>query len=558
MKLDFKPLEIFNFDVLIIGSGGAGLRAAIEAKKFNSNLKVLVVSKGKTGYGNNTVVSEGYFNTLGFGDKKDSSEIFASDIMAAGRHINNPKLIKTFVEHVGQLVFELKKFGVKFKEKNGRVDLLKVPGHTYARTVHVIGSGKGIIQPLYQYASKIGVQFKDGVLITKILKNGDVVVGAVGVGRNGGIYVFNAKSTILATGGGGWIYARSNNPGGMTGDGYILAYEVGLPLMDMEFVQFYPTYVFEKGLRLLLLYEKLVVQGAILRNFFGENIIKKYGITSFSQLTRDLLSRILMFEILGGRGKNGLIELDLTTLNREAVNDYLKLLASKGFPLEREKVYVSPVAHFFMGGIKIDEFCQTGLEGLYAVGEVTGGLHGANRLGGNALSEIFVFGKIAGKNAAIRASNVRVAEEAKKEVSGEVSKLKNILNQTGDEKLEKIQQKFRETMWYKVGIIRDRENLREALEMLNILQENVSYIKVENFFEYVRLLELKNMITLGLLISKAALHREESRGSHYRLDYPDEDKNRIKNIIISRKNGKPTISIEEPRLNSLNFLGKNF
>ncbi len=543
MKSNFKSPETFNVDVLVVGGGGAGLRAAIEAKETAPNLKVLVVSKVKAGFGN-TVVAEGYLNVPCLGDEKDSPEIFARDIITAGRQVNNPKLVKIFTEEAKNLVQDLKRLGVKFNEKNGKPVLMTIPGHSYPRTVSTVGMGRGLTQPLYNYALNLGVQFKDRVLITKILRNDKKVIGAIGVDREGKIYVFNAKSIVLATGGAGWMYARSNNPGGMTGDGYALAYDLGLPLVGMEFVQFYPTYVFEKGVRVLVIYEKLVVQGATLRNSLGEDVIAKRGLTP-SKVTRDVLSRILMMEILEGHGKDGLIELDLTTLNRKAVEDYLQVLSKRGFPVKKERVKVSPAAHFFMGGIKIDESCQTGLEGLYAAGEVVGGIHGANRLGGNALSEVFIFGRIAGKNAASKALEEELVEIEKEKISVEVERLEEILNQPGKESLVEVQQKLRETMWYKVGIVRNEESLNEALNELKTIEERIKNVRIENFFDLVRLLEIENMIKVGSVVSMAALHRKESRGSHYRTDYPEEEKGWIKNIIILQKNGKTTISTED-------------
>ncbi len=541
MSLKIKPLETIFVDVLVIGSGGAGLRAAIEAKKTDPSLRVLVTSKVKAGFGN-TVVAEGYFNIPCLGDERDSSENFVKDVMTAGRWVNNSKLVQVFCEEAKNLAFDIEQFGIKFRRKDGKVMFMISPGHSNTRTVSVVGMGRGLAQPLHVYASELDVQFEDGVLITKLLKSCGRAVGAIGVNRLGRIYVLQAKSVVLATGGAAWIYSRSNNPGGMTGDGYALAYDLGLPLVDMEFVQFYPTYVFEKDTHLLVIYERLILQGAVLRNSLGEDVISKNGFKPL-QVTRDILSRILMMELLEGRGKDGLITLDLENLNRRAVKDYLQTLSRRGFNVERDMVGVTPVAHFFMGGVRIDEFCQTDLEGLYAAGEVVGGVHGANRLGGNAISEILVFGRIAGKNAATTALNRKFIEPEKEEVANEFARLERILNQTGNESLMEVQRKIRETMWFKVGIIRNEQNLNEATYGIKKLSENMVNIKIRDFFEFLRFLETQNMAKISAIIIKAALHRKESRGSHYRTDYPDEEEKWIKNIIVSKKNNEPTILI---------------
>ncbi len=381
-------------------------------------------------------------------------------------------------------------------------------------------------------------------MVTRILKNGRRLAGCVGFDKTGFLHIFEAKSLILAAGGAGWIYWRTGNPGGMTGDGYVLALEAGLPLIDMEFIQFYPTYAFGRGLKTLLLYEKLLANGAVLRNRFGENIPAKYGLSTVKGMTRDLFSRAIMLEILEGRGIEGLAILDLKGLDRLAVKEYLSTLESRGIRLG-EQMLVSPAAHFTMGGIAVEELCQTLIEGLFAAGEVVGGLHGANRLGGNALSEAFIFGREAGRQASAYAPEAPIVPPPIEEVEAEKARLESLLNGKGECEIPPLQRKLRETLWLKAGVVRSGEGLKEALAFLSQLKGELEELHVKDFHQLAMLLELENMVKVGLMVVESALRRKESRGAHQRIDCPEEKPDWRKNIIITLKNGGLTFT-EKP------------
>jgi len=527
-------------DVLIIGGGAAGLRAAIAAKETNPNLRVLLLSKIEAGYGSNTYVAEGYVNALNV-EGDDNAKSFISDIKKAGREICNKILVEFFAKQASQLISDLQRLGVSIKQKNGRIVFMKLAGHSQPRTIILEGKGARLALTLRHFAARLGIQFINGVMVTEIIKEGKQAVGAVAVDRKGNLYVFSFKTAVLATGGGGWMYLRSGCPGGMTGDGYALALRLGLSLVDMEFAQFFPTYAFGKAFKTLLVYERLLPLGATIRNISGENILEKYGIP-VSNLTRDSLTRIIMVELLEGRGeKGGFLKMDLSRLNLEAGNDYLATLREK-LLADKTELLISPAAHFNMGGILTDSSCRTELNGLYAAGEVVGGVHGANRLSANALSEALIFGKTAGINAAKEATEKISIEVNRDMVESEASRLEYLLTRRGGEKISNLTRHLRETLWYKVGPVRSRESLKEANRELEEIRSKLSKVHVGNFYDLVRLLELENMLLSASAIVLAAEHRKESRGAHYRLDYPEEDDKQLKSILVKMRRERLEVS----------------
>lgn len=528
MKL--KPPQTLETDVLIIGGGGAGLRAAIEARKYN--VDVLIVSKSRVGYGNNTAISgAGFAAATGIREPQDTPEVYLKDTIVAGRFLNNQRLVEVLAEGSSQQVYDLVRFGARFRRRNGGFLIVPVPGHTYPR--HVSGAkplGTDFTLPLRQYALNEGVKFAEGILITRLLKHGEMVNGAWGLDGKGNVYAFNAKTTILAAAGMGEIFLRTNNAPGATGDGYALAYQAGVPLQDMEFVQFYPTGMGKTG-KQLWGYEIFLSRGATLRNSLGEDVLERHGIKDFMVMTRDMLTRAIMFEILEGRDISGTVAADLSSIpadRRERLDTYIR---EQRHP---EKPFVAPTTHFMMGGSVIDESCQTVVQRLYAAGEVCGGVHGANRLAGNALTEVFVFGTIAGNNAAQKALDAGRLAPSSSEIKAEMERLES-WGEGGSEDIHHLHQSLRETMWYKAGIIRSRDSLEEALEQVCSLKERAKRAKVTDYSSLIQAVKLDNMILVSEMIIRAALQRTESRGAHYRTDYPEENNNAwLKNIVISR------------------------
>jgi aspartate oxidase len=286
--------------------------------------------------------------------------------------------------------------------------------------------GVGFTLPLRAYAASLGVNFAEDVLITRLLVEDGVVVGAVGLGGDGQPYAFPARSTILACGGLGHIFLNTNNAAGITGDGYALAYDVGASLADMEFVQFYPTALGKRGGRTLL-YEALVFRaGAVIKNSLGEDITERYGLKDPATMTRDRVSRAVMQEIVEGRG----VALDLSPIPPEHLES-LRFLLPARTPPQKRQFPVSPTTHHAMGGVRIDTEAHTEVEGLFAAGEVCAGMHGANRLAGNAITEIWVMGAIAGRVAAERAKRMAATPLAEPQAGVEVERLEGLGSSSG-------------------------------------------------------------------------------------------------------------------------------
>ena len=532
--MSLKSFDIFSCDVLIIGGGGAGLRAAIEARE--RGVDVIVVSKSRVGYGNNTFISKGTFAAAtGWQDSKDNPDVHMKDSIIGGRFINDQRLVKTMTREAADQIDFLEKCGVKFFKRQGKIRLTHTPGHSYPR--HVRGehqTGRDLIVPLREYATKIGVRFAERVFITRLFTFKGQISVATGINQDGRFLTFSANCMILATGGFAQVYLHNNNAAGMTGDGHALAFELGIPLKDMEFIQFYPTALGALGRRLFL-YEAFVFQaGAMLRNAQGDDIIAKYSLSDPMVMTRDRLTRAIMREILEDRDLYGGVIIDLKTVPDEKLNRLLHLLPTVDQPNKKEFI-VSPTAHFCMGGIPIDENAQTRISGLFAAGEVCAGVHGANRLGGNALTEVFTMGGIAGRRAALKARKISQPNLPEKEIVAEKARLESLMS-SGDRGTRGLRRELREVMWYKAGIIRKKRDLEEALERIEELNENLARIHTKDGGGLMKYLELRNMLLLSEMVCRAALLRAESRGAHYRSDYPEEDDDHwLKNILIHKQ-----------------------
>jgi len=319
----------------------------------------------------------------------------------------------------------------------------------------------------------------------------------------------------------------------MTGDGYALAYEMGLPLCDMEFVQFYPTALGRLG-RTIVVYETLVVNlGATLRNSLGEDILERHGPGDPLVMTRAKLTRAILREILEGRGVEGGVVMDLTAISPQNLEKAKGQLPPR--IRDKESFIVAPTCHYFMGGVKINERGETGLEGLWAAGEVCAGVHGANRIGGNAFAEIFTFGTVTGSEAAARALKVAPAKPEPREVNQALDDLKSLVRSRGGVAESELRKEMKKTMWFNAGIIREEKRLKESLEKLSSLRQALPLSRVGEIRELHRKIELRNMLLVSEVICRAALMRTESRGSHFRSDYPEEnDGDWLQNIFVKR------------------------
>ncbi len=350
---------------------------------------------------------------------------------------------------------------------------------------------------------------------------------------------------ILATGGYSQIYYNTSNTPGINGDGLVLAYELGVPLKDMEFVQYYPTAAGKRGNNLLL-YEGFLFNGAVLKNADNENILVKHGLNDPQVITRDLLAQTIFKEIRDGLTiENGLL-MDLSAVSEERLVQ-LKSMLPQGVA-EKNKCIVSPTTHHSMGGVVIDSNTQTALGGLYAAGEVCAGMHGANRLAGNALAEVFAMGGIAGRNAAINAEENNMNIVLEDQIEKEKERLKSLFSQSGEDS-KILVKSLKKMMWLRAGIVRNSEDLEKALAQIEDFRSKSGKCKIEIPRDLMSNIGLQNMLLLSEMVCRSALLRKESRGSHCRSDYPLEDNTKwLKNIVIQKKNDEMMVNIHPVKL----------
>lgn len=567
-------------DVLIIGGGSAGLRAAIEAHDAGS--QVLIVSKNKRG-DPHTVLARGGINAaLGTMDPHDNWMIHAADTLSEGLFIADYDKVEILCKSAPDAVIELVKWGARFhREPDGRLTQRFFGAHTYRRTCfYGDWTGKEIIRVLMRQVRLRKIKFVDNVYITKLLKSTDIekregaqgkgkeqeILGAMGIDlKRKKIIIFKAKCVILATGGYTRVYpVSSSRIFENYGDGVALAYEAGVDLVDMEMVQFHPTgMVWPKKAVGTLATEAIRGEGGILLNSRGERFMRSYYPQRMELGPRDIVARSIYNEIMSGRGtKHGGVWLDVTHLPKAKIMERLPSMYDQfkriaGVNISKEKMEVAPTAHYSMGGVKTDLKCQTNVRGLFAIGEVAGQIHGANRLGGNSLLGTVVFGKIAGREAA-----TKIARERKRTTNGRSSSL-SILGITHNEnkRLEytlfavkqplRILRQLQQVMQDNAGIIREGIKLRKAI--IKILElEKTFYSKhsvLKSYTDYenvVNTWEVKSALVVCEAVLRSALMRQESRGAHYRSDFPERDDSKWKVNIHCTKRGEEMILFKLP------------
>lgn len=532
-----EDIEFHSCDVLVVGGGGAGLRAAIEARQRGAD--VMVVSKTNAGYGNNTFISKSNIAASGWGVRQDNHKVHMEDTLKGGRFLNNRDLLSIMTKEAGRQISFLMECGVSLAEEGGEIRVRHVPGHTYPRHVSGINwTGSDLIIPLKQHAEQSGVRLINKLFVTRIFASDNVVTGASAVSRDGKIHIFYASSVVLATGGYSNIFLNTNNAAGITGDGQALVYELGLPLMDMEFVQFYPTATGKSGSRILL-YESFIFHGgATLKNSAGENILEKHCLNDSKLATRDRMAQAIMQEIIDGLDVNGSVIMDLSSMPEEKAEQFQALLPGS-FAKGIRSFPVSPTTHFCMGGVVIGADAQTGISGLFAAGEVCAGVHGANRLGGNALAEIFTIGHVAGKNAALKALGTKSTNMSRDQIEDEKQRIRGLVSARGMD-ISILRKRLRTLIWQNSGIVRNSEMLEKASAEIGEIMTLSNECRVSNPKQLTRLLELKNMLTVAEIVCRSALLRTESRGSHFRSDFPREDnENWLANLIAFKANEGP-------------------
>ena len=541
--------KTISSDVLIIGSGGAGARAAIEVD--NVGLKALIVSKGLSFRSGCTGMAEGGYNAVFKAvDEEDTIDAHIYDTLKGGSYLNDSKLVDILVNESPKRLIDLENYGALFdRQESGKINQRAFGGQQYRRTCFQGDrTGHEIITALKEEITKRDIETLDEVMVTNLILSQDArpprVIGAVGLDlKNSDIIFLQAKSVIIATGGAGQLYPVTSNTVQKNGDGYALAWNVGANLIDMEEVQFHPTgMVAPESKKGVLVTEAVRGEGGILLNKNKERFMKKYSPEKMELSTRDVVARSIYTEIIEGRGtENGGVYLDISHLDADVIEEKLETMVLQfkdvDVDITKEPMEGAPTAHHFMGGVKINENCESSIDNLYAAGEASGGVHGANRLGGNALADTQVFGKIAGENAAKAAKTVDF-EENPEMFKAEEDRITGLIKD-GSVKPQELKKRIKQLMWEKVSIIRNEKNLNEALKEQMEKEKRLNELKVEDKKQYntdlQTALEVINMIQIATLVVKSAILRRESRGAHFREDYP-ETKDEWKKSIVLNKN----------------------
>jgi succinate dehydrogenase / fumarate reductase, flavoprotein subunit len=562
--------ETHEQDVLVIGAGGAGLRAAIEA--LAQGVTVGVVCKSLLGKAHTVMAEGGIAAAMANVDSADDWRTHFRDTMRGGKFLNNWRMAQLHAQEAPERVRELEQWGALFdRTQDGQILQRAFGGHTFKRLCHVGDrTGLEMIRTLQDRGVQQGFDVYMECTVVALLKDGARCSGALAYWREQGRFVlFKAKSVVIATGGIGKAWRITSNSWEYTGDGMALAYRAGAELMDMEFVQFHPTgMVWPPGVQGLLVTEAVRGEGGMLRNKNGERFMERYDPKRMELSTRDVVARSIYTEVREGRGtEHGGAYLDISHkpaeyVKRKLPSMYHQFKELADVDITKGPMEVGPTCHYMMGGIRVEaETAQTTVPGLFAAGEAAAGLHGANRLGGNSLSDLLVFGRRAGLAAARHAKEVSFAtpDPAKVE-QAEQEALAPFQRKTGESPYA-VHRDLQEVMQNLVGIYRNREDVQRALGELEKLKQRLAVASVEGtrMFNpgWHLALEMKAMLTVAEAVAKSALVREESRGAHSRIDFPELDpvwgtKNNIiwKNgdVMALRQNPTPELPPELKQL----------
>ncbi|CAN5692469.1 fumarate reductase/succinate dehydrogenase flavoprotein subunit [soil metagenome] len=545
-----EQYEVREHDVLIIGAGGAGLRAAISASE--RGLSVGIVTKSLLGKAHTVMAEGGIAAAVGNVDPEDGWRTHFMDTMKSGKFINNWRMVEHHTKEAPERVIELEQWGALFnRTPQGRISQRPFGGHTYRRLCH-IGDRTGLemIRTLQEKVLATDSEIFMETTVTKLLKDGDRVVGALAYTRESGKFIhFKAKAVVMATGGWGKIFKVTSNSWEGTGDGVIQAYDVGAELVDMEMMQFHPTgMVWPPGVRGLLVTEGVRGEGGLLRNSEGNRYMENYDPEKMELSTRDVVARANYTEVQAGRGsEHGGVYLDITHLGYDGIMKKLPTMYHQfknlaDIDISKEAMEVFPTVHYTMGGIKIDpETCASTVEGLFAAGEVAGGLHGANRLGGNSLSDLLVFGKRAGDGAADYVEQSTHSTDIEEDVlQTELQRFLEPLEKKEEgESPYLLQQELQEVMMKHANLMRNEDSLKEGLGKVLALKDRMENISVpgSRLFNpgWHTAQDVRYLITISEIIVRTALERRERRGAQWRLDFdgPDDDLGKI-NFIVSK------------------------
>ena len=582
--------ETHEHDVLIIGAGGAGLRAAIEAS--NENVSVGLVCKSLLGKAHTVMAEGGVAAAMGNVEPKDNWQVHFRDTMKGGRYLNQWRMAQLHAMEAPDRVNELESWGALFdRTKDGKILQRNFGGHKYPRLAHVGDrTGLEMIRTLQQHGVHLGIKVYMECTVSRLLVDGDKIRGAFGYWRENGKFVlFKAKAIVIATGGIGRMFKINSNSWECTGDGQALAYLAGAELMDMEFMQFHPTgMVWPPSVRGTLITEGVRGEGGTLRNKDGKRIMFDYipelyasdtaptedeadqwlrestsGTTSKARRTpdllpRDIVARAIHSEVKAGRGSpHGGVFLDIATrrsaedIKRKLPAMYHQFKELGDVDITKEPMEVGPTAHYTMGGIRVDPDSQESrIKGLFAAGECSAGMHGSNRLGGNSLSDLLVFGRIAGLHAAkyAKAANAPMLEES--EIKAAAHEALEPFDRTEGENPFLLHDELKDAMQVHVGIIRTEPDLEAGLTALEKLKVRANHFKVEDNRHFNsawhQSLDMRNMLIVAEAMCRAAITRKESRGGHARDDYPEQDKGHWSKVnVVSRMSASGAMEIAE-------------
>jgi succinate dehydrogenase / fumarate reductase, flavoprotein subunit len=557
--------QIVEHDVLVIGAGGAGLRAAIEAAA--SGVRVGLVCKSLLGKAHTVMAEGGMAAAMGNVDDRDNWRVHFADTMRGGQYLNNWRMAEIHAKEAPDRVKELEAWGALFdRTPDGRILQRNFGGHRYPRLAHVGDrTGLELIRTLQDHGVHQGIDVHMEVTVLSLLKDGDRVAGAVAYDRERGRFrIFKSKAVVMATGGIGRAYKITTNSWEGTGDGLSLAYHAGAALQDMEFVQFHPTaMIWPPSVRGILVTEAVRGEGGVLKNrdgkrFMFESVPDNYTSQTadnpeegwrYTQgdrnarrppelLTRDHVARMIVREVKEGRGSpHGGVFLDIAWIKEKIPNAeehikrklpsmYHQFMQLAGVDITKEPMEIGPTTHYAMGGIRVDGDTQMStVPGLFACGECSAGLHGANRLGGNSLSDLIVFGQRAGQYAAKFAKQHGAVSLDDAQVTGVERRALAPFDRDTREGPYQVQDALQETMQDLVGIVRAQDEMERALELIGALKDRACRVTVTGNREYNpgwhTALDLDNLLTVSEAITRSALERKESRGGHFRDDYPD-------------------------------------